>query len=71
MNAALAKSERKKFILINCYKQKGCENYQGSTFFRSYLKTLSVGPVGVSNTRPPASQPGAPLSGQPMRTNTS
>ena len=33
-------------------------NYKGSTFLLSYLKTLSVGPVGVSNSRPPASQPG-------------
>ena len=34
-------------------------NYKGSTFLLSYLKTLSVGPVGVSNSRPPTSQPGA------------
>ena len=34
-------------------------NYKSSTFLLSYLKTLSVGPVGVSNSRPPASQPGA------------
>ena len=32
-------------------------NYKGSTFLLSYLKTLSVGLVGVSNSRPPASQP--------------
>ena len=31
-------------------------NYKGSTFLLSYLKTLSVGPVGVSNSPPPASQ---------------
>ena len=34
-------------------------NYKGSTFLLSYLKTLSVGPVGVSNSRPPTSQPSA------------
>ena len=34
-------------------------NYKGSTFLLSYLKTLSVGPVGVSNSRPPVSQPSA------------
>ena len=34
-------------------------NYKGSTFLLSYLKTLSGGPVGVSNSRPPASQPSA------------
>ena len=32
---------------------------QRQHFLLSYLKTLSVGPVGVSNSRPPASQPGA------------
>ena len=40
-------------------------NYKGSTFLLSYFKTLSVGPVGVSesrslgvsNSRPPASPP--------------
>ena len=42
-------------------------NYKGSTFLLSYLKTLSVGPVGVSNSRPPASQPGAQPSEQPVR----
>jgi len=36
-------------------------------FLLSYLKTLSVGPVGVSNSRPPASQPGAQPSEQPVR----
>ena len=34
-------------------------NYKGSTFLLSYLKTLSVGPIGVMNSRPPASQPSA------------
>ena len=33
----------------------------------SYLKTLSVGPVGVSNSRPPASQPGEQSSELPVR----
>ena len=42
-------------------------NYKGSTFLLSYLKILSVGPVGVSNSRPPASQPGAQPSEQPVR----
>ena len=32
---------------------------QRQHFLLSYLKTLSVGPVGVSNSRPSASQPGA------------
>ena len=32
---------------------------QRQHFLLSYLKTLSVDPVGVSNSRPPASQPGA------------
>ena len=32
---------------------------QRQHFLLSYLKTLSVGPVGVSNSRPPAAQPGA------------
>ena len=42
-------------------------NYKGSTFLLSYFKTLSVGPVGVSNSRPPASQPGAQPSEPPVR----
>ena len=42
-------------------------NYKGSTFLLSYLKTLSVGLVGVSNSRPPASQPGAQPSEPPVR----
>ena len=42
-------------------------NYKGSTFLVSYLKTLSVGPVGVSNSRPPASQPSAQPSKPPAR----
>ena len=37
---------------------------QRQHFLLSYLKTLSVGPVGVSNSRPPASQPGAQPSEQ-------
>ena len=36
-------------------------------FLLSYLKTLSVGPVGVSNSRPPASDPGAQPSEPPVR----
>ena len=40
---------------------------QRQHFLLSYLKTLSVGPVGVSNSRPPASQPGAQPSEQPVR----
>ena len=40
-------------------------NYKGSTFLLSYLKTLSVGPVGVTNSRPPASQPSAQPSEPP------
>ena len=31
--------------------------YKGSTFSSVIFKTLSVGPVGVSNSRPPASRP--------------
>ena len=42
-------------------------NYKGSTFLLSYLTTLSVGPVGVSNSRPPASQPGAQPNEPPVR----
>ena len=42
---------------------------QRQHFLLSYLKTLSVGPVGVSNSRPPASQPGAQPSEQPVRGN--
>ena len=42
---------------------------QRQHFLRSYLKTLSAGPVGVSNSRPPASQPGAQPSEQPVRGN--
>ena len=33
---------------------------------RDSLKTLSVGPVGVSNSRPPASKPGAQPSEPPV-----
>ena len=40
---------------------------QRQHFLLSYLKTLSVGPVGVSNSRPPASQPGAQPSEPPVR----
>ena len=40
---------------------------QTQHFLLSYLKTLSAGPVGVSNSRPPASQPGAQPSEQPVR----
>ena len=40
---------------------------QRQHFLLSYLKTLSVGPVGVSNSRPPASQPGAQPSELPVR----
>ena len=36
-------------------------------FLLSYFKTLSVGSVGVSNSRPPASQPGTQPSEQPVR----
>jgi len=32
---------------------------QRQHFLLSYLKTLRIGPVGVSDSRPPASQPGA------------
>ena len=39
---------------------------QRQHFLLSYLKTLSVGPVGVSNSRPPASQPGAQPSELPV-----
>ena len=42
---------------------------QRQHFLLSYLKTLSVGPVGISNSRPPASQPGAQPSEQPVRGN--
>ena len=42
---------------------------QRQHFLLSYLKTLSVGPVGVSNLRPPASQPGAQPSEQPVRSS--
>ena len=39
---------------------------QRQHFLLSYLKTLSVGPVGVSNSRPPASQAGAQSSELPV-----
>ena len=39
---------------------------QRQHFLLSYLKTLSVGPVGVSNSRSPASQPGAQPSEPPV-----
>ena len=42
-------------------------NNKGSTFLLSYFKTLTVGPVGVSNSRPPTSQPGAQPSEPPVR----
>ena len=42
-------------------------NYKGSTFLLSYFKTLSVGPVRVSNSRPPTPQPGAQPSEPPVR----
>ena len=42
-------------------------NYKGSTFLLSYLQTLSVGPVGVSNSRSPASQHGAQPSDSRVR----
>ena len=41
-------------------------NYKGSTFLLSYFKTLSFGPVGVLNSRPPTSQPGAQPSEPPV-----
>ena len=44
-------------------------NYKGSAFLLSYLKTLSVCPVGVSTSRLPASQPGAQQSAPPVKTN--
>ena len=40
---------------------------QRQHFLLSYLKTLSVGPVGVTNSRPPASQPGTQPSEPPVR----
>ena len=40
---------------------------QRQHFLLSYLKTLSVGPVGASNSRPSASQPGAQPSERPVR----
>ena len=40
---------------------------QRQHFLLSYFKTLSVGPVGVSNSRPPALQPGAQPSELPVR----
>ena len=40
---------------------------QRQHFLLSYLKTLSVGPVGVSNSRPPASHPGEQPSEPPVR----
>ena len=40
---------------------------QRQHFLFSYLKTLSVGPVGVTNSRPPASQPGTQPSEPPVR----
>ena len=43
---------------------------QWQHFLLSYLKTLSVGPVEVSNSRPPASQPGAQPSEPPVRGQT-
>ena len=42
-------------------------NYKGSTFLLSYL---SVGLVEVSNSQPPASQPGAQPSEPPVRVST-
>ena len=39
---------------------------QRQHFLLSYLKTLSVGPVGVSNSQPPASQPGEQPSELPV-----
>ena len=36
-------------------------------FLLSYLKTLSVGPVGVTNSRPPVPQSGAQPSEPPVR----
>ena len=39
---------------------------QRQHFLLSYLKTLSVDPVGVSNSRPPVSQPGAQPSELPV-----
>ena len=40
---------------------------QRQHFLLSYLKTLSVGPGGVLNSRPPASQPDAQPSEPPVR----
>ena len=40
---------------------------QRQHFLLSYLKTLSVGPVGGMNSRPPTSQPGAQPSEPPVR----
>ena len=40
---------------------------QRQRFLLSYLKTLNVGPVWVSNSRPPASQPGAQPRELPVR----
>ena len=39
---------------------------QRQHFLLSYLKTLSVGPVGVSNSQPPASRPGEQPSELPV-----
>ena len=38
-------------------------NYKGSTFLLSYFKTLSVGPVGVSNSRCALRSPKPPVRG--------
>ena len=40
---------------------------QRQHFLLSYLKTLSVGPVGVTNSRPPALQPGTQPNEPPVR----
>jgi len=42
-------------------------NIQGIVRRDLYFKTLNVGPVGVSNSRPPAFQPGAQPNEPPVR----
>ena len=50
-----------------CNRKYSFSSEQRQHFLLSYSKTLSVGPVGVSNSRPPASQPGAQPSELPVR----
>ena len=54
----MEKTRKSNHLLIKLQRQH---------FLLSYLKTLNVGPVGASNSRPPASELGPQPSESPVR----